>query len=754
MGMPNPAFSFARVLEVMLRAQYPDLRFEVINTAMTAINSHVALEIVKDCACHGPDLFVVYLGNNEVVGPYGPGTVFQRWLPGRGTVRAAIWVKSTRVGQWLTQLLERYGRTDTPTAWKGMEMFLGNWVAADDPRLPRVYENFRLNLMDMVRIARRAGAAVILSTVAVNLKDCPPLASRHRQDLSPQELAHWETLDRDGAASESQGDFQKAIELWEAAARIDDRYAELAFRIGRRLAAMGRYAEARSRFEQARDLDVLRFRADSQINATIRAVAEECKNEGVRLVDAEQVFADPTSDSGGIPGCGLFYEHVHLTFDGNYLLAKAVLEAISDFLAESVRSRPKGPPPSKTQCAEELALTPWDEFHMAEVMAEVISRPPFTNQLDHARREAAVRERVARLRLRALAPESLREAVKTYQAALAKRPDDWRLHDRFAHLAELCGRRDLAAAHWRMVVQQFPWLVDRRVQLGQVLLSCGDYDAAAGEFSKALESDPQNVEAHNGLAMALIVRGDLEPAIKHLQEALRLRPDYFEAEINLGMALSQQGRLDEAIARFSAAQRIEPLRPDSHINLANVLYRQGKMDAAIAHWREAVRLQPEGLEGLNQLASVLATCPIPSLRNAKEAVELAQRAAKLSGRQDPSILETLAAAHAEAGETAQAVAITEEAIALAVRRNQAALADALRAKLRLYKARLPTPTPPQAKPRDQSFGRKGTVPLSRTSPRKRDSPRERFQKTLFAKSPPVRLPSVMKDSNPASPRFA
>ncbi len=68
-GTPDSAYSFGRVLEVLLAARYPDARFEVYNAAMTAINSHVAFDIVRACARRQPDLFVVYLGNNEVVGP-------------------------------------------------------------------------------------------------------------------------------------------------------------------------------------------------------------------------------------------------------------------------------------------------------------------------------------------------------------------------------------------------------------------------------------------------------------------------------------------------------------------------------------------------------------------------------------------------------------------------------------------------------------------------------------------------------------
>jgi len=75
-GTPDGAFCFGRILQVMLRQQYPQANFEVITIAMPAINSHVVLEIAKDCAHHQADLFILYLGNNEVVGPYGAGTVF------------------------------------------------------------------------------------------------------------------------------------------------------------------------------------------------------------------------------------------------------------------------------------------------------------------------------------------------------------------------------------------------------------------------------------------------------------------------------------------------------------------------------------------------------------------------------------------------------------------------------------------------------------------------------------------------------
>ncbi len=90
LGTPDSSFGVGAILEQMLRELYPTIRFEIVNAAMTAVNSHVVREMARDCARHRPDLFPVYLGNNEVVGPYGPGTVFRRFTPSLGLIRLSI----------------------------------------------------------------------------------------------------------------------------------------------------------------------------------------------------------------------------------------------------------------------------------------------------------------------------------------------------------------------------------------------------------------------------------------------------------------------------------------------------------------------------------------------------------------------------------------------------------------------------------------------------------------------------------------
>jgi tetratricopeptide (TPR) repeat protein len=68
---------------------------------------------------------------------------------------------------------------------------------------------------------------------------------------------------------------------------------------------------------------------------------------------------------------------------------------------------------------------------------------------------------------------------------------------------------------------------------------------------------------------------------------------------------------------------------------------------------------------LNDLAWILATHPDPEVRDGAEALEPAQRAADLTRRRDPQVLDTLAAAYAAAGRYGEAIANAQKALQLA-----------------------------------------------------------------------------------------
>jgi tetratricopeptide (TPR) repeat protein len=577
----------------MLGTRYPDVPFEVVNAAMTAINSHAVREIARDCSALEPDLLVVYMGNNEVIGPYGPGSAFQAWTPRLKVVRASLWVKSTRVGQWLSDVIGFFRRgDDKPGYWRGMEMFSDTPVAADDPRLTTVYHNYRQNLTDICNIARRARANVILATVAVNLRDFPPLASRHRSGLTAGDLATWEASCRAGAALSASNRWQEAIGRYEEAAKLDDRFAELAFRMGECLLKAGRPAEARGRFELARDLDVLRFRADSRLNAVVREVAGARAADGVRLVDAERALAESNPEFKGIAGGELFHEHVHLTFDGNYVLARAVLEQVCAALPQLPAPRGQNPVPSRQRCAELLAFTPWDEYESVAQMVAMTSRDPFTRQFDHRLRQAAARRRRAERRRRAATPEALEAAWRTYQAALAASPGDWRLHYHAGLMAMKNGRPGAAVEHLRFVVATLPWDASKHQFLGDALAAQGRVGEAIDRFRQALAIDPANAGALNSLGIALSTRGQVDEAIAAYRDSLNIDPDNPHAHNNLAIVLTGRGQYDEALAHFEKALKISPDYAEAHNNLGALLAGRGRFDDAIAHFRRAVELEP------------------------------------------------------------------------------------------------------------------------------------------------------------------
>src|ERR1700757_3121823 len=177
MGDPDSAYGFSRYLEVMLRERIPSMKFEVVNTGSVAINSHVVLPIAKGLADQHPDLFIIYSGNNEVVGPYGPGTILTSSGMSIPVVRSNIFLRSTRIGQLVSKL------GTEKKEWRGMEMFLDKKVRASSPLMAHVYSNFERNLRDTIAVGRAAGAQVIVATAATNLEDCAPFASLHRENL-------------------------------------------------------------------------------------------------------------------------------------------------------------------------------------------------------------------------------------------------------------------------------------------------------------------------------------------------------------------------------------------------------------------------------------------------------------------------------------------------------------------------------------------------------------------------------------------
>jgi len=602
-GTPDDAFSFGRILDVMLGDAYPGVDFEVTTVAAAAINSHVVLQMAKDCARYEPDLFVVYLGNNEVTGPYGAGTVFAPLSGNLRLIRAGIALNGTRLGQLLGSALG--SRKGGQGVWRGLEMFLGKQIRAEDAGLQSVYSHFQNNLEDIVRVGRRGGAEVILCTVASNLKDNSPFGSLHRSDLSEAEKGKWDEVYEQAIEREAEAEYGAAAELYLAAGRIDDSYADLAFRLGRCYWGMGEYDKARASYVKARELDTLRFRADDRINGIIREAAS-VGDDGVRLVDAVEVFAQNSPE--GTAGEELFYEHVHFNFKGTHLLARSVLSEVEKALPARIRVMRKGEGAvaSEGQCAERLAFTDWDRYRtVEEVLNGFIKNPPFISQLYHKSRVERL-ERDVESAKGGLTAESLEKAAGQYRQAIERRKDDWLLHYKYGKLlAEDLKDYSAAGEEYRIVQNLLPHSWIGYNALGSVLHAQGDVDGAIIQYKKAIAINPTCDPAHYRLGWAYRTKGDLGKAEGHFTEFARLRPDSVPAYENLATIYKEEDKLDAAI---------EILRkglvhcPDSlvlHANLGSLYKRQGKRDEAIREFKTALELDPNSAPIRGALESLL-----------------------------------------------------------------------------------------------------------------------------------------------------
>src|SRR5262249_57103595 len=150
-------------------------------------------------------------------------------------------------------------------------------------------------------------------------------------------------------------------------------------------------------------------------------------------------------------------------------------------------------------------------------------------------------------------------------------------------------------------------------------------------------------------------KGQLDDAISNLQAAIDLRPENAPAHDNLAKALLKKGQVAEAMIHYRKFLELEPANVEERNTLGTVLIQQGHIREAIGQWQEALAIQPENGNAASNLAWVFATCPEDSIRDGTRAVELAEKALRISGGKIPMIYKVLAAAYAENGRFAEAV---------------------------------------------------------------------------------------------------
>jgi S1-C subfamily serine protease len=144
-----------------------------------------------------------------------------------------------------------------------------------------------------------------------------------------------------------------------------------------------------------------------------------------------------------------------------------------------------------------------------------------------------------------------------------------------------------------------------------------------------------------------------------------LNPNGARRHVERGRYYLRKQRAGLALADFDAAIKLDPENAAAYLGRGQAYRRAKAYEKAVADFNRAIELNAEYAEAYGALSWLLATCPKAECRDGARAVEAGQQACELTGWKDANLLDTLAAAYAEAGQLDKAVETEAAAVKLA-----------------------------------------------------------------------------------------
>ncbi len=526
-GATTPA-----ILRKQLRHLFPGREITVVNLGASAINSNVIADFVPQTLELQPDVVLIYTGHNEFYGPDGVGA---SWL--QKTFPFLRHAKYTLQDLMLVRILQHWLRVRWLAENPGAEQNLmrqvseGSHIRAGSADEARIVSTFATNLHDILLFYKREHIPVIVSDIVSNLL-FPPFVS--------------DPLPSGAIAAPGSHGIDSLLQL----RRADTTNAAINFAIGSWYTTNGETDRGRSYLEQARDDDLLKFRAPSAINTVIHNVCASTETpcvSAVRLFDSVSV--------GGIPGGDLFWEHLHPRAIGYYHLADLFLKEIFDR-----RLLPASNPDSAFASRlpfdiGQLSIS-WLDLALGDISAEAITgRWPFDRYhiqtvvfqsadtvLQHIALEVYSNQRTWNDGILRTAEwfgrhGRLREAQTSYEAILEEYPRAYLVRYLLANLLRDQNKTREAEAQYRSVLQTNPSYAFAHAELGLLLINDGNFADAEQELLRAVdltEHDPKapptlRASAYYGLAAIRANQGQFDKALQFAVASLRIAPSYAAA---------------------------------------------------------------------------------------------------------------------------------------------------------------------------------------------------------------------------------
>jgi tetratricopeptide (TPR) repeat protein len=159
---------------------------------------------------------------------------------------------------------------------------------------------------------------------------------------------------------------------------------------------------------------------------------------------------------------------------------------------------------------------------------------------------------------------------------------------------------------------------------------------------------------------------------EHYRHAIALGFSLADVNYNYGYAQQLQGHWDLAEAAYRRAIDASPQHFAAHLNLGRALERRKDVKAAADEFRRAAELEPT-----SRVARFLLGRALVAVGRPLEAIADLEKILEPRDERTPGYLHVLAIAHAEAGNTREALARATAARELAASYDQSELVEAI-----------------------------------------------------------------------------
>lgn len=495
-GFPyGPGIMFSRILHQRLHDSYPGKYVEVINTAITAINSFTLADEMDEILKNEPDAILIYAGHNEFYGALGIGS-----KEGLGSIR---WLKilhlkllNFKTYQLVRNIISSIQRlfihkseeADSSNATL-MERIVENKNIEYKSRIYNIaHEQYRKNIEFILKKARNKNVPVLISELISNIRDIKPFCST------------------------VSGKYPAAEEIYNQAQVSESRK---------------NYKEAKELYCYAKDLDCIRFRASEDINAIIRQLAATYH---AFLVPMVSIFENHSPD--GLIGYNLMTEHVHPNIDGYFLMADASYNIL-------VNNKLLGRLDSANYKSSEYYRKNWGFTQVDSLSADIKIRHlmagwPFKPESEENTFFTTYK------------PSSTIDSI----AYLSVRYNDISLEDAHYKVAQYyLAHQDYnkAFGEYYSTIKIDPYEIKNYIEAGNALLNAGREDKAMEIFLSSLQIK-REIYVLVKLGEIYIHKKDYSNALSYLKEARNINPDFLGQKVLtlLNQAYKETGNIKEA----------------------------------------------------------------------------------------------------------------------------------------------------------------------------------------------------------------